>query len=213
LVAIFFQFDRMKRVLRITAAALSLTLTCAITIFASPTTIVVTNTNDNGPGSLRQALVDANKGDTIDATGISGVITLTTGELLVDKRVTINGAGADAFAIDGNAASVVFFIFRNASGETVTISGLTIRNGKGGSFGVVQHETSFLGSRKHPPNRIASHGTAKYLTDIRPLWICGGSCGSCLRTTQTKKARSLHPSHCKSQTRFYGMGNIATHTM
>ena len=88
-----------------------------------------------GAGSLRQALVDANDGDTIDATGISGVITLTTGQLLVDKSVTINGPGADMLAIDGNAASVVFFIFRNLGGETVTISGLTIRNGGGGNFG------------------------------------------------------------------------------
>ena len=38
---------------------------------ASPTNIiVVTNTNDSGPGSLRDALATANDGDTIDATGI-----------------------------------------------------------------------------------------------------------------------------------------------
>jgi len=100
--------------------------------FASPTTIVVTNTNDNGAGSLRQALVDASNGDTIDATGISGVISLTTGELLVDKSVTINGAGTDLLAVDGNATSSVFQI---GTGETVTISDLTIRNGHSGSRG------------------------------------------------------------------------------
>jgi hypothetical protein len=44
---------------------------------------------------MRQALAIANDGDTIDATGISGVITLTTGELVVNTSVTINGAGAD----------------------------------------------------------------------------------------------------------------------
>ena len=33
--------------------------------------IVVTNTNDSGPGSLRDALAVANDGDTIDATGVS----------------------------------------------------------------------------------------------------------------------------------------------
>ncbi len=108
------------------AVAICLTLACALTIPAHATTIIVSNINDNGPGSLRQALVDANDGDTIDATGISGVITLTTGELLVDKSVTINGVGADLLAVDGNATSRVFQI---GSGETVTISGLTIRNG------------------------------------------------------------------------------------
>src|SRR5215475_9424729 len=35
--------------------------------------IVVTNTNDSGPGSLRDALAQ-NGGDTIDATGVSGTI-------------------------------------------------------------------------------------------------------------------------------------------
>src|SRR5438876_5283911 len=94
-------------------------------------TILVTNTNDNGPGSLRQALAGASDGDTIDATDISGVITLTTGQLLVDKSVIINGAGANFLAIDGNASSRIFQI---GSGETVTISDVTIRNGQG-NFG------------------------------------------------------------------------------
>ena len=55
--------------------------------------IVVTNTNDSGPGSLRDALAVANDGDTIDATGISGTILLTSGELQITHSVTINGPG------------------------------------------------------------------------------------------------------------------------
>jgi hypothetical protein len=116
----------MRSVTNIKSAAIWLTLVCAFTIPAHATTIIVSNTNDSGPGSLRQALASANDGDTIDATGISGAITLSSGELLVDKSVTINGAGADVLAVDGNATSRVFQI---GSGETVTISGLTIRNG------------------------------------------------------------------------------------
>ncbi len=72
--------------------------------------------------------MDANDGDTIDATGISGVITLTTGQLLLDKSVTINSAGADVLAIDGNATSRVFQTVTGA--QAVSISGLTIRNGQ-----------------------------------------------------------------------------------
>jgi len=75
------------------AVAVCVILGCAFTIPAHGTTITVNNTNDNGLGSLRQALANAHDGDTIDATGVSGVITLTTGELLVDKTVTINGGG------------------------------------------------------------------------------------------------------------------------
>jgi hypothetical protein len=114
------------------SVAICLTLACALAIRVNATTIMVSNTNDSGPGSLRQALLDANDGDTIDATGISGVITLITGELLVDKSVTMNGAGADVLAVDGNASSRVFQI---GSGGTVTISSLTIRNGRDDNIG------------------------------------------------------------------------------
>ena len=115
--------------------AVCLVWACALAIPANATTIVVTNTNDSGPGSLRQALAIANDGDTIDAAGVSGVITLTSGQLLVEKRVTINGAGADVLAVDGNATSSVFQIGTGATAPTVAISGLTIRNAQGGFGG------------------------------------------------------------------------------
>jgi hypothetical protein len=89
------------------------------------TTITVTNTNDSGPGSLRQALAMAVDGDTIQFA-VTGTIGLTTGELLVDKSITISGPGADNLAINANAGSRVV---RIDSGRTVTISGLTITNG------------------------------------------------------------------------------------
>ncbi len=118
---------------RMKSAAICVALICGATIAAHATIIPVTNTNDSGLGSLRQALAIANDGDTIDATDISGVITLTTGQLLVDKSVTINGAGADLLAVDGNATSRVFQTVTGA--ETVSISGLTIRNGQLGEGG------------------------------------------------------------------------------
>ena len=124
----------MRSVRKFKAVAICLILACTLTIPTYATTIIVTNTNDNGPGSLRQALVDANEGDTIDATGISGTIALSSGQLLVDKSVTINGAGAGLLAVDGNATSRVF---QTATGETVSISGLTIRNGQGGEGGAI----------------------------------------------------------------------------
>ncbi len=113
------------------SAAICVALLCAI-VPTHASIIPVTNTNDSGPGSLRQALAIANNGDTIDATGISGAITLTSGTLLVNKSVTINGAGAEVLAVDGNAAGRVFFI---TFGEIVTISGFTIRNGHAGNAG------------------------------------------------------------------------------
>jgi len=77
MLAILVHFCGTGRVRNIKSATICLTLACVLTIPARATTVIVSNTNDNGPGSLRQALADANDGDTIDAMGISGVITLT----------------------------------------------------------------------------------------------------------------------------------------
>ncbi len=92
-------------------------------------TIKVTNNlDDNSAETLRKALADALPGDGIyfDAALNGQAITLTGGELLVSKSVDISGPGAANLAVDGNAASRVFHI---GSAKTVTISGLTIRNG------------------------------------------------------------------------------------
>src|SRR6266404_4033771 len=109
----------------IKAGAAALALLCTVEVPAPADTITVTNTNDSGPGSLRNALAIANDGDEITFT-ITGTITLTSGELLVDKNITISGPGADSLAVDGNAKSRVFYI---GPATTVTVSGLTIANG------------------------------------------------------------------------------------
>src|SRR5207237_10692709 len=66
--------------------------------------ITVTNTNDNGPGSLRQAIQNAARGATINCS-ITGVITLTNGELLITKDMTIIGPGAAKLSISDNNSS------------------------------------------------------------------------------------------------------------
>lgn len=94
----------------------------------------VTNTADSGPGSLRQAIVVANSGDTITfATNVTGTITLTTGELAINKNLNVTGPGAKTLTVSGNHASRIFNIYNGA----VTISGLTIANGYWNSGGAV----------------------------------------------------------------------------
>jgi len=92
------------------------------------TTFNVNNADDSGMGSLRAALANANDGDRIYfLPSLNGqTITLTSGELLVNKSVTITGPGADQLSISGNDANRVFHI---SSGKNVTISGLTITHG------------------------------------------------------------------------------------
>src|SRR6266567_2796076 len=79
---------------------------------ASAATTTVTNNNDSGAGSLRQAISDSSPGDTIDFdSSLNGqIIALTSGELLIDNNLTIIGPSANLLAIDGNNASRVFNI-------------------------------------------------------------------------------------------------------
>jgi hypothetical protein len=102
---------------------------------AHAATLTVVNTNDSGAGSLRQAIADAAPGDTIDFdAGLSGqTITLTTGELLISKNLTITGP-AGGITVSGNNTSRVFDI--GAVGViTVNISSLTIANGNTSEYG------------------------------------------------------------------------------
>ncbi len=67
---------------------------------AQADTLTVTNPSDGpepGPaGSLRRAISDAGSGDTINfSLPANSTVKLTTGELLIDKNLTISGPGAN----------------------------------------------------------------------------------------------------------------------
>jgi hypothetical protein len=87
------------------------------------------------PGSLRQAIFDANShngADTIQiATGLSGAITLSAGELQITDAVSIKGPGAANLAINAAGKSRIFDIDDgdDTSNIAVSISGLTLTGG------------------------------------------------------------------------------------
>ena len=60
----------------------------------------------DAPGTLRQAIFDANDLSGLDtvifAAGLTGTITLTEGELAVSDSVTISGPGAVQLTIDAS---------------------------------------------------------------------------------------------------------------
>ena len=97
-------------------------------------THIVTNTNDSGAGSLRDAIntINTNPGGTVMfdpfvfGPGMPRTITLTSGALLIIQNMTITGPGAGLLSISGNHANAVFDLGGSA---TVAISGLTVRDG------------------------------------------------------------------------------------
>ena len=90
--------------------------------------VAVTNTNDNGPGSLRQAVLDAASGDTIDFNlTLPATITLASGEIAISQNLTITGPGANLLTISGNSSSRVFNV--NSNLASLALSGVTIANG------------------------------------------------------------------------------------
>jgi len=97
-------------------------------------TFTVINTNDSGAGSLRQALADANDGDTInfDPSLNGQTITLTSGQLVVNKSLNITGPGPNQLTVARSSANGTpnFRIFLINPGKTVSISGLTMTNGQ-----------------------------------------------------------------------------------
>ena len=94
-------------------------------------TFAVTNTNDAGPGSLRQAILDANAAggaDTVDLSTVSGTISLTSGEMAITEGLTINGPGALNLTIDAQYLSRVFN-FDVTSGD-FNLNGVTLTRGR-----------------------------------------------------------------------------------
>ena len=90
---------------------------------------VVTTAADSGTGSLRQVIADANPGSTITFSNtLSGqTILLISGELLLNKNLTIDGSSlTNAVQLNGNHASRIFSV---NSGTTNVLNSLTITNG------------------------------------------------------------------------------------
>ncbi len=116
------------RVLIATAAALLL-----IPAGTAEATITVANNNDSGLGSLRQAISDAAPGETILVP--ANTYTLSSDELTIEKSLTIAGHGAADTTISSGGPFRVFDV--SGPGNSVTISGVTIRNGHEGTPGGV----------------------------------------------------------------------------
>lgn len=98
----------------------------AIAPAAAAKTITVTSKQDTGPGTIRQALLDAAPGDTIFIP--AGTYQVTSAGLPVTKSVTLRGAYTRTTILQADGNNRVFDV---AAGPTndVTIEGVTITGG------------------------------------------------------------------------------------
>jgi hypothetical protein len=130
----------------VTASGCSSPASDPTTVTICPLSPVVTNANDSGAGSLRQAILDVCDGGTItfDMNQVVSPINLTSADLVITKNLTITGPGANLLTVQRSTAGGTpeFRIFTINPGKVVTINGLTISNGKltngfgGGIFSV-----------------------------------------------------------------------------
>lgn len=127
-----------------------ITVMLSLLLRAKAATIVVTNTNNAGTGSLRQAVIDAVNGDTIRfssnliASGSDSIV--LTSEIAFNKELVFKGLYnvTDTLFISGNYTNRIF----NANlsiGKSLTIDSLVLINGNttgsGGAISLVDGDS------------------------------------------------------------------------
>ena len=92
---------------------------------AGAATVTVTSTADSGPGSLRATVAAATASDTV--TIPAGTYVLAS-PVVVDKTLTLQGAGARSTILDGGFTTRVLTL-QSPAGQ-VTIQGVRITRGR-----------------------------------------------------------------------------------
>lgn len=141
----------------------------------------VSNLADSGPGSLREAIAQANatgEADTVTfAAGLTGTIRLSTGEIPITSGVDIQGPGAELLSVSGEDDSRIFSIDTDeavgSARDAVSIAGLTLTNGYGSLEGgaIAADETSLTLTALTIRNSRTNSGGGAVNVDSAPLTI------------------------------------------
>ena len=133
----------------------------------TPSEVTVTNNNDDGPGSLREAInLVAQDGTVLFDPALAGsTIALTGGPLVVGKSVTIDASAAPGITLSGGGVDRVLVV--EVPGD-VTMRHLTLADGYGWQLagGVLNNSTLTLDHVTVTNNTMA--------TDAGDYWQGGG---------------------------------------
>jgi hypothetical protein len=109
----------------------------------TPATFTVSTLADAGPGSLRQAVLDANTlagADTL-VFAATGTLDLTSGALPITDALDVQGPGADRLTLRGNQTDRLFTLDDGQPGTVlVTVAGLTLTHGQATDGGALRND-------------------------------------------------------------------------
>jgi hypothetical protein len=110
----------------------------------------VVNNSDSGPGSLRQAIVNANAsgGGKITFANVTGAISLQSPLPILTANIAIQGPGYSQLAITCSN-SIAITILTNSANSTSSVSGLSIQSTMA-NFGTFTLLDSFVGLEFNP---------------------------------------------------------------
>jgi Ca2+-binding RTX toxin-like protein len=127
---------------------------------AHATDYIVDDLGNSGPGTLRQAVLDANANPGPDRilfeSGLSGTIHLLTPDLDIADPVEILGPGPGTLAVTQDSSDRIAHV-HPGNGESVTISGLTLHDANDDPTGFAFGGVIFSGSYNSESNLTISN--------------------------------------------------------